>query len=139
MPTHGPTSWCPHALSPRARGQKKLTALSASATLTARSGQASTTSSRAATGRLSRSTTGHPTKGPIWCLATGNGYDVSNLRWMGGKTYAEIVHALLASRRRPASGSSVISSVRATPVSTSSTLIVASAIPSASATPTSTR
>ena len=37
----------------------------------------------------------HPAKGPIWCLATGNGYDVSHLRWMGGKT-AEIVHGLLA-------------------------------------------
>ena len=38
----------------------------------------------------------HPAKGPIWCLAMGNGYDVSHLRWMGGKTYAEIVHGLLA-------------------------------------------
>ena len=38
----------------------------------------------------------HPAKGPIWCLATGNGYDVSHLKWMGGKTYAEIVNDLLA-------------------------------------------
>ena len=28
----------------------------------------------------------HPTKGPIWCLATGNGYDVSRLKWAGEKT-----------------------------------------------------
>ena len=93
MPAHGPTSWCPLAPSPRARRQKKLTALSAPGTLTARSGQASTRSSRSVMGRLLRSTTGL-----IWrmVLATGNGYDVSHLRWMGGKTYAEIVHGLLA-------------------------------------------
>jgi hypothetical protein len=38
----------------------------------------------------------HPVKGPIWCLSTGNGYDVSHLKWMGDKTYAELVHELLA-------------------------------------------
>lgn len=37
----------------------------------------------------------HPTKGPIWCLSSSNGYDVSHLKWMGAKTYAEIVHELL--------------------------------------------
>lgn len=36
----------------------------------------------------------HPTKGPIWCLSSSNGYDVSHLKWMGAKTYAEIVHEL---------------------------------------------
>ena len=33
----------------------------------------------------------HPKHGPIWDLATSNGYGVSNLRWMGSKTYAEVV------------------------------------------------
>ena len=37
----------------------------------------------------------HPVKGPIWCLASSNGYDVSHLKWMGDKTYAEIVYELL--------------------------------------------
>lgn len=37
----------------------------------------------------------HPVKGPIWCLSSSNGYDVSPLRWMGPKSYAEIVHELL--------------------------------------------
>ena len=37
----------------------------------------------------------HPTKGPIWCLSSSNGYDVSHLKWMGAKTYAEIVYELL--------------------------------------------
>ena len=38
----------------------------------------------------------HPANGPIWCLASSNGYDVSHLKWIGGKTYAEIVYDLLA-------------------------------------------
>jgi hypothetical protein len=38
----------------------------------------------------------HPARGPIWCLASSNGYDVSHLKWMGDQTYAEIVHGLLA-------------------------------------------
>jgi len=38
----------------------------------------------------------HPVKGPIWCLASSHGYDVSHLKWMGDKTYAEIVYDLLA-------------------------------------------
>ena len=42
----------------------------------------------------------HPVKGPMWCLSTSNGYDVSHLRWRGAKTYAEIVHGLLL--RHPA-------------------------------------
>ena len=25
----------------------------------------------------------HPVKGPIWCLSTSNGYDVSHLKWRG--------------------------------------------------------
>jgi len=29
----------------------------------------------------------HLHKGPIWCLASANGDDVSPLRWMGGQTY----------------------------------------------------
>ena len=33
----------------------------------------------------------HPKYGPIWILSTSNGYGVSNLRWMGSKTYAEVV------------------------------------------------
>lgn len=36
----------------------------------------------------------HPTKGSIWCLSSSNGYDVSHLKWMGSKTYAEIVYEL---------------------------------------------
>jgi hypothetical protein len=38
----------------------------------------------------------HPVKGPIWCLSSSNGYDVSHLKWMGDKTYSEIVHELLS-------------------------------------------
>lgn len=38
----------------------------------------------------------HPLKGPIWCLASSNGYDVSHLKWMGDKTYAELVYDLLS-------------------------------------------
>lgn len=38
----------------------------------------------------------HPKKGPVWCLASSNGYDVSHLKWMGDKTYAELVYELLA-------------------------------------------
>jgi hypothetical protein len=33
----------------------------------------------------------HPKYGPIWDLATSNGYGVSTLKWMGSKTYAEVV------------------------------------------------
>lgn len=40
----------------------------------------------------------HPAKGPVWCLATSNGYDVSSLKWMGEKTYAEAIHELLLKR-----------------------------------------
>ena len=42
----------------------------------------------------------HPAKGPMWCLSTSNGYDVSHLRWRGAKTHAELVHGLLL--RHPA-------------------------------------
>ena len=38
----------------------------------------------------------HPLYGPIWCISTSNGYDVSFIRWMGPKTYAEIVYDLLS-------------------------------------------
>lgn len=38
----------------------------------------------------------HPAKGLIWCLASSNGYDVSQLKWMGEKTYAELVFDLLS-------------------------------------------
>lgn len=38
----------------------------------------------------------HPAVGPVWCLGTGNGYDVSAFRWMGDLCYAEIVHSLLS-------------------------------------------
>ncbi|GFR88984.1 BA71V-M448R [Elysia marginata] len=37
----------------------------------------------------------HPSKGPIWCLSSCKGYDVSHLKWMGAKTYSEIVYELL--------------------------------------------
>ena len=40
----------------------------------------------------------HPQKGPIWCLASSNGYDVSGLKWMGPKTYAEIVYEILSAK-----------------------------------------
>ena len=43
---------------------------------------------------------GHPVKGPMWCLSTSNGYDVSHLKWRGVNTNAEIVHGLLL--RHPA-------------------------------------
>ena len=38
----------------------------------------------------------HPLYGSIWCISTSNGYDVSFIRWMGPKTYAEIVYHLLS-------------------------------------------
>jgi hypothetical protein len=38
----------------------------------------------------------HPAHGPIWCLATQRGYDVSALRWVGALTWAEVLHELLA-------------------------------------------
>jgi hypothetical protein len=38
----------------------------------------------------------HPRCGIIWCLASGNGYDVSPFKWMGDKTYAEIIYELLS-------------------------------------------
>lgn len=41
----------------------------------------------------------HPAKGPVWCLATSNGYDVSPFKWMGEKPYAEILHELLAANQ----------------------------------------
>ena len=37
----------------------------------------------------------HPLYGSIWCISTANGYDVSFIRWMGPKTYAEIIYELL--------------------------------------------
>jgi hypothetical protein len=37
----------------------------------------------------------HPLYGRIWCISTANGYDVSFIRWMGPKTYAEIIYGLL--------------------------------------------
>jgi hypothetical protein len=40
----------------------------------------------------------HPEKGPIWCMASSNGYDVSSLKWMGPKTFAELVYELLAAK-----------------------------------------
>ena len=38
----------------------------------------------------------HPLYGPIWCISTSNGYDVSYIRWMGPNTYSEIVYELLS-------------------------------------------
>jgi len=38
---------------------------------------------------------GHPKVGNLWALSTYNSYDVSALRWMGPKTYAELVYELL--------------------------------------------
>ena len=37
----------------------------------------------------------HPRKGRVWCISSTNGYDVSHLKWMGRKTYAEILHEVL--------------------------------------------
>jgi hypothetical protein len=37
----------------------------------------------------------HPEKGGVWCLSTANGYDVSRLKWMGEKAYAELAYELL--------------------------------------------
>ena len=37
----------------------------------------------------------HPRKGRVWCISSTNGYDVSHLKWMGRKTYAEILHEAL--------------------------------------------
>jgi hypothetical protein len=36
----------------------------------------------------------HPTDGPVWAIASSNGYDVSSLCWIGPLTYAEIFHDL---------------------------------------------
>lgn len=33
---------------------------------------------------------------PVWCIASSNGYDVSSYRWMGPKTFAEIIWELSA-------------------------------------------
>jgi hypothetical protein len=38
----------------------------------------------------------HPLDGKVWCLSTGNGYDVSSLSWMGPLTFAEIFYDLAA-------------------------------------------
>ena len=38
----------------------------------------------------------HPKKGLTWCLVSANGYDVSNLKWGGDETYAEVLFELLA-------------------------------------------
>ena len=81
----------------------------------------------------------NPAKGPIWCLASSNGYDVSHLKWIGGKTYAEIVHFLLADCPGFSETADLGFRRDFLCVSTSSTSIAAAAIPSASATPTSTR
>ena len=37
----------------------------------------------------------HPTRGPVWCLASQLGYDLFHLRWMGDLTYAEVLYELL--------------------------------------------
>ena len=37
----------------------------------------------------------HPKKGLVWCLASVNGYDVSNLKWGGNETYTEVLAELL--------------------------------------------
>ena len=38
----------------------------------------------------------HPKKGLVWCLASANGYDVSNLKWGGDETYTEVLFEILA-------------------------------------------
>ena len=38
----------------------------------------------------------HPKKGLVWYLVSANGYDVSNLKWGGDETYAEVLFELLA-------------------------------------------
>ena len=38
----------------------------------------------------------HPVVGKIWCISSGNGYDVSAYKWLGELTYAEIVYNLLS-------------------------------------------
>lgn len=38
----------------------------------------------------------HPDAGTVWSIATSNGYDVSTYRWMGAKTFAEVVHEVLS-------------------------------------------
>jgi len=43
----------------------------------------------------------HPVDGPVWALASSNGYDVSSLHWIGNLTYAEVFYDL-ASRVYPA-------------------------------------
>ena len=83
----------------------------------------------------------HPIKGPIWCLASRNGYDVS---WLKNQLVTRPLLRLSAtswrgfhtSRRRPVSSSSAI---RTTSAWTLNTLTAGTAIPSASATPTSTK
>lgn len=37
----------------------------------------------------------HPSAGPIWCMTTSNGYDVSPYKWVGEKTYAEMFYDML--------------------------------------------
>jgi len=39
----------------------------------------------------------HPRAGRIWCLGSSNGYDVSNYKWMGPLTYAEVLSEALSS------------------------------------------
>ena len=43
----------------------------------------------------------HPTDGPVWALASSNGYDVSSLYWIGPLSYAAVVYDL-AQRLYPA-------------------------------------
>lgn len=38
----------------------------------------------------------HPKYGPVWDLASSNGYGISTLKWMGAKTYAEIVFEVMS-------------------------------------------
>ncbi len=37
----------------------------------------------------------HPERGSIWCISTNKGYDVSSVRWMSDKTYAQIIWDLI--------------------------------------------
>jgi len=37
----------------------------------------------------------HPARKDAWCISSSNGYDVSSFRWMGGKTFAEVIYELL--------------------------------------------
>ena len=100
MPVHGPTSWCLPASSgtfaPRPLAKEVDHALS----VPDADGEIGTGHydiiqvSDGMVVTLYNWT--HLTQGLIWCLAMGNGYDVSHLKWMGGKTYSKIVHDLLA-------------------------------------------